>query len=258
MSVMTTVTGSKQDKLMVVSYDPWKRFWKRFLMLLLVAALGGASYLFGRFEALETQAQAIVERDQLIEDLKTAEQDATSYNQRVLMLEKGGEVDRRSTEGLRQNMVDLRGQIATLQEEVAFYKGIMAPSSRKHDLRIQKIEVEKALEDRRFRYKVVVTQVGTNQTYISGLAAVNITGVLNGKQKVYGLRDLSDDVQDYGIKFKFRYFQEISGELVLPEKFIPESIEVVLQSKGTKAGRVNQTTPWPGHERKQEQEHAKQ
>ncbi len=80
---------------------------------------------------------AFVERDQLIEDLKTAEQDATSYNQRVLMLEKGGEVDRRSTEGLRQNMVDLRGQIATLQEEVAFYKGIMAPSSRKHDLRIQ-------------------------------------------------------------------------------------------------------------------------
>ncbi|MEY8262607.1 MAG: hypothetical protein RPR98_00260, partial [Bermanella sp.] len=168
--------------------------------------------------------------------------------------EKGGEVDRRSTEGLRQNMVDLRTQIATLQEEVAFYKGIMAPSSRKHDLRIQKIEVEKALAARRFRYKVVVTQVGTNQTYISGLAAVNITGVLGGKQKVFGLRDLTDDVQDYGIKFKFRYFQEISGEMVLPEGFIPESIEVVLQSKGSKAGRVTQTTPWPG----KEQQHAKQ
>ncbi len=255
---MTTVTGSKQDKLMVVSYDPWKRFWKRFLLLALVALLATASYFFGRIEALETQEKAIVERDQLIEELNSAQQSASSYNQRVLMLEKGGEVDRRSTEGLRQNMVDLRTQIATLQEEVAFYKGIMAPASRKYDLRVQKTEVEKTLEDRRFRYKVVVTQVGTNQTYIKGLVIVNITGLMNGKQKIFGLRDLSDDVQDYGIKFKFRYFQEISGELVLPKGFTPESIEVVLQSKGSKAGRVTQTTPWPGHDTKQEQQHAKQ
>ncbi len=249
-----TVKGSKQEKFVVVSYDPWTKFWRRLLLLILVVTLAGASYLFGRFEVMEAQAQAITERDQLIKDLNAANQNATSYNQRVLMLEKGGEVDRRSTEGLRQNMVDLRTQIATLQEEVAFYKGIMAPSSRKHDLRIQKIEFEKTLEDRRFRFKVVVTQVGTNQTYISGLAAVNVTGVINGKQKVYGLRDLSDEVQDYGIKFKFRYFQEISGELVLPEGFTPESVEVVLQSKGTKAGRITQTTPWPS----KEQQHAKQ
>ena len=176
---MTVVKGSKQDKLMVVSYDPWTRFWKRTLVLAIVGLLGVASYIFGRYEALEAQEQAIAERDQLQQDLQMAQDEIASYSQRISMLEKGGEVDRKSTEGLRLNLVDLRTQIATLQEEVAFYKGIMAPSSRKHDLRIQKIEIAKTLEERRFRYKVVLTQVGTNQRFISGLAAVNITGVLN-------------------------------------------------------------------------------
>jgi hypothetical protein len=245
---MTVVKGSKQEHLVVVSYDPWTRFFKRLLLLVLIAALGGASYLFGRFEAAKVQSQAIAERDQLKEDLQMARDEMASFSQRVIMLEKGGEVDRRSTEGLRQNLVDLRTQIATLQEEVAFYKGIMAPSTRKQDLRIQKLDIAKTLEERRFRYKVVVTQVGTNQRFVSGLAAVNIIGVLDGKQVIYGLRDLSNDVQDYGIKYRFRYFQEIEGDLVLPEGFTAESVEVVLQTNGSKANRVAQTFPWPGKE----------
>lgn len=245
---MTVVKGSKQEHLVVVSYDPWARFFKRLLLLVVIAALGGASYLFGRFESAQVHSQAIAERDQLKEDLKMAQDEMASYSQRVIMLEKGGEVDRRSTEGLRQNLVDLRSQIATLQEEVAFYKGIMAPSTRKQDLRIQKLEITPTLEERRFKYKVVVTQVGTNQRFVSGLAAVNIIGVSDGKQVIYGLRDLSDDVQDYGIKYRFRYFQEIEGDLVLPEGFTAESVEVVLQTNGSKAKRVEQTFPWLGKE----------
>lgn len=245
---MAVVKGSKQERLMVVSYDPWGRFWKRLTMLVLITLLGVASFVAGRYQALEAQAHAIAQRDQLLIDLQETREQMSTHNQRVIMLEKGGEVDRRSTEGLRQNMVDLRTQIATLQEEVAFYKGIMAPSTNKNDLRLQKVEITKALEEHRYRYKVVVTQVGTNQSYISGLAAVNITGVLDGKQIVYGLRDVSEDVQDYGIKFKFRYFQEIEGDLVLPAGFTPESVEVVLQSNGSKANRVTETYPWPSKE----------
>ena len=245
---MAVVKGSKQDKLMVVSYDPWTRFWRRTFILLLLVALGVASYVFGRYEALEAQAQAIAERDQLRLDLQAAEDEMSSYSQRVSVLEKGGEVDRKSTEGLRQNLVELREQIATLQEEVAFYKGIMAPSSRDQDLRIQKIEIAKTLEERRFRYKIVLTQVGTNQRFVSGLAGVDIVGVLDGAQKRFGLRDLSDDVQDYGIKYKFRYFQEIEGDMVLPEGFTPESVEVVLQTSGSKAKRVELAQAWPGKE----------
>ncbi|WP_396587776.1 DUF6776 family protein [Bermanella sp. R86510] len=245
---MTVVKGSKQNKLTVVSYDPWSRFWKRLVLLLLIASLAGASYFYGRFEASQKQAQAVAERDQLRKDLAEAEEKVRAHNQRVLMLEKGGEVDRRSTEGLRQNMVELREQISTLQEEVAFYKGIMAPSTRNQDLRIQKVELNKTLEERRFRYKVVLTQVGTNQTYVTGLAAVNVTGILDGKQKTYGLRDISEDIQDYGIKYRFRYFQEIEGELVLPEGFTPENVEVVLQSSGSRSKRIDSTFPWPGKE----------
>ena len=59
---------------------------------------------------------------------------------------------------------------------------------------------------------------------------------------------VSEDVQDYGIKCRFRYCQEIGGELGLPEGFIAEGVEVVLPTNGSKANRVEQTFPWPGKE----------
>ncbi len=245
---MTVVKGSKQERLVVVSHDPVARFWKRVIVLAIMVGLGVAGYWHGISKSQQAQSAANAELVELRQQLKTAKSTVSSNNQRVAMLEKGGEVDRKATEGMRQTIVDLRGQIAVLQEEVAFYKGLMAPASRKQGLRIQKVDIQTALEDKRYRYKVMLTQVGSNQTYISGLAAVNVVGVTAGKQVTYPIRDLDSEVQDYGIKFRFRYFQEIAGEMVLPEGFVPENIEVVLQSKGAKAARVETTFPWPSQE----------
>ena len=85
---MTVVKGSKQDHLVVVSYDPWTRFFKRLFVLILIAALGSAGYLYGRFEAAQIQSQAIAERDQLKEELQMTRDEMSSYSQRVIMLEK--------------------------------------------------------------------------------------------------------------------------------------------------------------------------
>lgn len=242
---MAVVKGSKQDHLVVVSYDPCRRFLRKFFWLIFFLALAAASYFMGRHDARQASTTAVMERDQLQTDLLKTQTEANGLKQRIAMLEKGGEVDRQATEGMRSNLVDMREQIAKLQEEVAFYKGLMAPASQEKGLRIQKVDMQTTAEPRRFRYKLMLTQVSSNDTYIDGLAAVNIIGFEKGAQKIYALRDLADDVDDYGIKFKFRYFQEITGDLALPAGFVADSIEVVLQSKGAKATRVEERFPWP-------------
>lgn len=242
---MAVVKGSKQDHLVVVSYDPWRRFLRKFFWLVFFISLAAASYYVGRFEARQSGVTAVMERDQLKDALADSQTEANGLKQRIAMLEKGGEVDRQATEGMRSNLVEMREQIAKLQEEVAFYKGLMAPASQEKGLRIQKVDMQTTAEPRRYRYKLMLTQVSSNDTYIDGLAAMNVIGFEKGAQKIYALRDLADDIDDYGIKFKFRYFQEITGDLVLPAGFKADSIEVVLQSKGAKATRVEERFPWP-------------
>ncbi len=69
-------------------------------------------------------------------------------------------------------------------------------------------------------------------------------GTLGGEKEVIALRDLSEDIEDLGIKFRFRYFQDIEGSLSLPDKFEPLEIQVVAQAEGQKASQAERTFGW--------------
>lgn len=242
---MAVVKGSQQERLVIRQYQPWERFRRAVYFLLLIVLVGVGGYYGGLYDSMSRIQQLTLERDSLSSELQAAERSIATLTQRVNVLEKGGEVDRKATEGIRQTVKELKAQISTLEEEVSFYKGIMAPSSNDRGLRVSKIDITALENAGSFRYSIMLTQVADNSSYISGLAAVNFVGLRNGERVILPLRDLDSSVTDLGVKFRFRYFQEISGELTLPEQFVPEQVQVVLQSTGGKAQRVEQTIDWP-------------
>jgi hypothetical protein len=241
---MAVVKGSKQERLSLVRYDPWHQFWRRVYFLLFTTLVAAGCFFGGQYASLEQVYALGAERDQLQAQIMSADQKILGFRQRVAVLEKGGEVDRQSAEGIRQTVKELKVQIATLEEEVSFYKGIMAPSGQDKGLRISKVDIQPLDQPNTFRYRIMMTQVADNTSYIKGLTAVNFVGLENGKRKIIPLRDLDSKVDDLGLKFSFRYFQELGGEIFVPANFNIEQVQVVLQSTGSKAQRVEETIEW--------------
>lgn len=241
---MAVVKGSQQERLVIRTYQPWEQFRKTLYLVLFIIAVGVAGYFGGQYDSMSTISEVTQARNTLQVALRDAERTIAHLTQRVGVLEKGGEVDRQATEGIRQTVKDLKAQIATLEEEVTFYKGIMAPSANDKGLRVSKVEILPQ-DGGKFRYSIMMTQVADNSSYISGLAAVNFIGMRNGDKVILPLRDLDSSVTELGVKFRFRYFQDVSGDIQLPEGFVPEQVQVVLQSTGGKAQRVEQTIDWP-------------
>src|SRR5690606_8684377 len=124
---MAVVKGSQQERLVIRQYQPWERFRRAVYFLLLLARAGAGGYYGGLCDCMSRIQRLTQEGDALRSELQTAERSIASFTQRVNVLEKGGEVDRKATEGIRQTVKELKAQISTLEEEVAFYKGIMAP-----------------------------------------------------------------------------------------------------------------------------------
>ena len=242
---MPKVRGTKHDRLMVTRYNPMAKVLRFIFVTLLALGMAAGGYYGGVINSVDEIQALSLQRDTLENSLADAEHTISSLSQRVSILEKGGEVDRKATEGVRQTVIELKAQIATLEEEVSFYKGIMAPSGNDKGLRVSKIDVTREENSNRYRYSIMLTQVADNRSYISGLAAVNVVGLMNGERVILPLRDLDSDVTELGVKFRFRYFQEISGTLTLPAQFVPEQVQVVSQSTGSKAQRVEETINWP-------------
>lgn len=242
---MPAVKGSQQETLVIRHYRPWERLRHLFYLVLFILAVGVGSYFAGLYGSMDTITALTQERETLSSSLEEAEFTISGLTQKVGVLEKGGEVDRMATEGIRQTVKDLKTQIATLEEEVSFYKGIMAPSGNDRGLRVSKAEISRLTEPRRYHYSIMMTQVADNSSYISGLAAVNFIGIKDGARVILPLRDFDASVTDLGVKFRFRYFQEVAGDITLPDQFIPSQVQVVLQSTGDKAQRVEHTIDWP-------------
>ncbi len=241
---MTMVKGSKQDQLEIVSYSPMERFLRRsvFLLFLIVIVLAGFGY--GQYQGWEERRSAVIERDELRETLTELEKENETLRQKVAVLSRGNQIDQKTYAEVRNTITDLNARIAQLENEVTFYKRVMAPSSEDKGLRVESWTVAKTLNPSRFSFKLVLTQVADNNNYIEGRALVSIVGLQGTTRRVLPLRDLSSDVKDLGIRFRFRFFQNVSGEMVLPKGFKPEKIEVILQSTGRKAMRVEKNYEW--------------
>jgi len=241
---MKTVKGTKQKAVKVVEHRPFFKSIVTSIVVLLLAVTSAGSYYYGRSTVLVGQDESKLEIDGLVQSLAQSEQDLLEAQQKLANIELGAEVDRNASESVRKEITELRDEIARLQEDNGFYRNLMAPTDDAKGLQIGSLELTRASRDRSFSYRVVVQQLVSRHEVLNGHLLVLIVGRQDGVNRQYSLKDLSSQITSEKIKLRFKYFQNLEGELVLPEGFEPDHIELVAQSSGKKSQRVEKKFGW--------------
>ena len=232
------------DRLIVVKHKPGIKRKRRLFFITAVVVMGALSFLFGNYQIRQQHQKVVDQLDKLAAEYTILQKSESELRQQVFNLESGRNIDNVAVQGIQETIRTYKSTIDQLKKDVSFYQSIMAPSENIKGLQVQNLELQKTTDDKRFAYKIVLAQVADNKNYVSGLVAVNIVGMQEGNKVILPLRDVSDDQSTLGIKFKFKYFQDITGELILPTDFNPESIQVVAQADGKKASKLERTYMW--------------
>jgi len=241
---MNAVKGSKRYRMQVVKYRPYVRLFVRVLLLLLVISGTGGSYLLGIYKGTQLQAEAIDERDRLRVELSASVREAEQNRQQLANVNLGAEVDRKANEDVRQEVIELKNEIAALEEDITFYRGLMSPTADKSGLTIGSLEVLETPEARTYEYKLVVQQLAANHQVLNGYLKFLVVGRQDGVENSLHLNALSNKVSVENIKLRFRYFQNFEGQLKLPLGFEPVRIELVATSIGATPVTVNKKFGW--------------
>jgi hypothetical protein len=151
-------------------------------------------------------------------------------------------VDEDATEQLRQTIKEMGDRHAEIEEEVRFYRQLMAPSEAQRGLRVEKLDLV-ASEGNTVDYRLLLTQVVDRHDWIRGEVHFDVIGSSEGAQQVLSLTDLSDP-EAYPLAFRFRYFQDFNGTLVLPADFDAERVVVTAVSSGRKGKQIQRTFGW--------------
>lgn len=246
---MTVVKGTKPRHWRVVEYRPRLRW---FLGLLVVAALlvtAQVAFWFGYKQGMAGQEQGLQDLRAVRKELDDARAEASRLRQEYENMRIGAEVDQRSLEEVRVQVVDLKSNITELEEENQFYRNLMSPSGDNKGLNFGVVELTETDRDRHFRYKIVMQQLATTHDVLNGTLQINIVGRRDGELAVLPLSELSTDVAAANIKLRFKYFQNIEGEMVLPINFDPERIELEARSTGKNAKTIEKRFGWLVRER---------
>lgn len=246
---MATVKGSKEYHWKVVRYNPYLRVSISICFIVAIAVSTLVSYQVGRKQGGLGQEQAFMEKETARSDLELVVLSETKLAQELENIKLGSEIDRKSLEGVRLKVLELQTTIAALEEDNQFYRNLMAPSGNKRGLNFGSVEILATEQPRTYAFKVVLQQLATNHQLLKGSLSFNIIGRKNGEITVLSLNDVSNNIKSVNIKLRFKYFQNIEGELVLPMGFEPERIELDARSTGKNATTVEKRFAWLAEER---------
>ena len=241
---MPTVKGTRQDDLIIEPRAQGSRVLRFFFVIVLLAVIAGGGYFSGYANSRLQIKNLRSERDALVSDLGALRAREANLREQLAIFEKGDEIDRRTSEDLRETVATLGLTVTRLEEEVAFYKGIMSPEDGEAGLKIHSVDITPTDNPAEFHYSVVLAQVKTNSKTVRGRVQVAVTGIQDGETVTLPLAALSDEVDSDGPEYRFRYYQEISGGLRLPQDFIPEQVQVVLKPTGSQSKTVEVIRSW--------------
>lgn len=241
---MAVVKGTKAHHLKVVRDRPVMRLLVIAAVCIICVTAIRAAYWYGHKQGMSRQERSFDKIVSIRTELENASSAENELRQALENAKLGAEVDRKALEDVRVEMLELKSQLASLDEENQFYRNLMAPAGNQRGLTFGAMEIAATERPRTYRYKVVMQQLATNHEVLNGTLSFNIIGRQEGVLSVLALRDVSRDVDSLNIKLRFKYFQNIEGELVLPEGYEPERIELEARSTGSQSTTIDKRFGW--------------
>ncbi len=232
--------------LVVRAHHPWKT---RILLALVAVVLylgGWALFEYGRYSAGFDGIESRDERNVLLKQIDELEDQISDLRKEKAGLERAQQIERKAYDDLDTTLKVLQSEILELKEEVAFYRGIISPRDAAQGLYLQTFKVEANGSPRGFRYKVILTQVFQNERLARGVVRLSIEGLMNQQPKVFNLAELTEKhVKE--LEYRFKYFQNMEGDLQLPVGFKPKRVILSVMPAGHSAdeGTIEKTYDWP-------------
>lgn len=199
------------------------------LVLIALAMLYGCFEL-GRWLGGYSVLQASRETWQLHNELDAAHARIRELEKDVNRAQLTSQVDHQATEELQKALSDLQANVQSQNEELSFYRGIVAPQAgaATHPV-VQQLRIQPAREAHHYDLQLVLIQSMQVTTPAQGNLRVVLLGMRQGQAAQLSLKDVLPSQAD-SLKFSYRYFQNLTQEIVLPADFEPEKVQVELRA----------------------------
>jgi hypothetical protein len=145
----------------------------------------------------------------------------------------------REHEEVGREIAELQAQIDRDRQDLAVYRGVIAPASSGTSLQVQQLRITAGDAANHFVAHLTLMQAGKPDATVSGDVSLRVTGMFNGATSfVDGLGGPAKGA------VSFRYYQAEDYQIVLPDGFQPSGVVVTLRDGRANGTEATQNFPW--------------
>jgi len=196
--------------------------------LLLAGAILYSAFELGRYEAGFRVVDSV--RGALSASARIRSLEALNEKQRTQLAaaEVARLSDREGYKQVERSLGDMQSQIARLNQDLSFYRGLVQPDSIIH-VKVQQMQIVPEPAAGQFRLKFVLMQTGKPDSVVAGSATITIDGLTRGKPLNLTFAQVTP-TRRVSLAYSFRYFQDYDEPIQLPLGFEPTRVGVEIHS----------------------------
>src|SRR5882724_11019713 len=202
------------SKLVVRAYAPRRRVVLWTLAGLLIAGILYTAFELGRYDAGFRVVDSVRGALSASRRIRSLESENENQRRQLEAAETARRVDREGYAQVERSLGDMQSQIARLNQDLSFYRGLVQPESLIH-VKVQQMQIVPDGSGGQYHLKFVLMQTGKPDKEVTGNATVTLDGLLAGKPLSLSYAQVSPNHR-VSLAYSFKYFQEYNEPVDLP------------------------------------------
>jgi len=190
--------------------------------------------------SVEPLQQEILRQSTVIDELN---RERAELLQRIAKLERISQIDQESVSRVQNELKNDQNERLKLEEELLFLRSIVSTKSGNGVLHLQRLRLQPGTRENSVFYAFTVSKVLRDPEYIEGLAYLSLSGEQGGSMRTLTLKEVSGSQQE-SLKLRFKHFQNLEGEFLLPGGFKPSGVTIEIKPTGKKFSPVKKSFKW--------------
>jgi hypothetical protein len=200
------------------------------MVLAVLSALGVlyAAFELGRYDAGFRVVDSVRGALSASARIRSLEAENEKQRGRLEAAEVARRVDQEGYKQVSKSLGDMQSQIARLNQDLSFYRGLVQPDSIIH-VKVQQMQIVPEAAAGQYRLKFVLMQTGKPDKEVAGNAVITIDGLMQGKPSSLTFGQVVPN-RRVSLAYSFRYFQDYDEPIQLPQGFEPTRVGVEIHS----------------------------
>ncbi len=169
--------------------------------------------------------------------------EVNDLKQQVTNLQRANQVNEVATRALRGTLAQREKELSALRSDLGFYSRLVSGNGQRQGLKLQEVKLQPISGSRGWTLIVSLTQNAKRGGEVSGHVTVSVEGLRKDKVVTLAWPALGDGTaQKDGLPFRFTYFEQLQGTILLPADFRPTRLRIHVKPENGQA--ISRAVAW--------------